>query len=134
MFPASARMTPTIPRIGLINNHEAHEEIIRRSIDKRILYHSEVAKMHLLSTTGIVMAAMMLVTVMAVCEPRKRETGKLILTEEQYEDLYCEHNIGLVVEKVKSDGHEYRAIHTIDIDQVLQPDCWALFNQYLLTN
>lgn len=55
--------------------------------------------MHILITTGIVMSAIMIFTVMAVCEARKRETGKLILTEEQYEDLYCEYTIGLAVEK-----------------------------------
>ena len=137
MFLTLVRLTPTTPRIVPINTQVAHEKIIRRSNDKRILYYSDLANMHILSTTGIVMSAIMIVTVMAVCEPRKRETGKLALSEEQFEDLYCEYTIGLAVERLKNEGHEYRAIHTIDSDQVLQPpqpDCWALFNQYLQTN
>ena len=93
--------------------------------------------MYLFSATGVVISAIMLVTVMAVCEPRKRETGKLILTEEQHEDLFCKYTFALEVERSEGDAHEYRAIRAIDSEQMIPPpvvDCWALFNQYLLTN
>lgn len=91
----------------------------------------------MLSTTKLVLLITMLATVTAVCDPKKRETGTLNLTEDQYDDLYCDSTIVLVVEKSDQSKREYRAIQTISIDQPTHPspgECWALFNQYLATN
>lgn len=80
----------------------------------------------------------MLATVTAVCDPKKRESGILNLTEEQHEDFYCDNTIGLLVEKSDQNKREYRVVQTISIDQPSpqppQLDCWALFNLYFATN
>ena len=86
------------------------------------------------SITHLLFFLTMLVTVMAICDPKKRETGILNLTEEQQEDLYCDNTIVLLVEKSDPKKREYRAIQTVSIDQPIQPQedfCWVLFNLYL---
>jgi hypothetical protein len=106
-------------------------------IEQRTYNYPEIVNMLKLSTTGLIMLAVMLTSVLAICPPRKRETGKLILTEEQHGDLFCENAIGLEVERLEPGAHEYRAIRPIFNDQTIIPpkvDCWALFNQYLQTN
>ena len=93
--------------------------------------------MHMLSPIGIVIWAMMLATVMAGCGLKGRETGNLTLTEDQHEDLYCEDTIALAVEKLTSDGREYRALYAIEDIQAIPPpyvDCWAMFNKYMTKN
>ena len=89
------------------------------------------------ATTRLVLLITMLATVMAVCDPKKQETGTLTLTEEQYEDFYCDSTIGLVVEKSDKNKREYRAIQTVSINQLIPPvqvDCWALFDQFMAAN
>ena len=113
------------------------QEIIRISNGWRILHSSEIENMHMISPIAMVIWAMMLATVMAGCGLKGKETGNLTLTEEQHEDFYCEDTIALAVEKLTSDGHQYRALYTIDDATVFQPphvDCWAQFNKYMAKN
>ena len=89
-------------------------------------------------TIRLLALALVLMEIIAVPEPLcfGRPSGQLNLDELQHRELFGENTIGMEVKRLDDNGHRYRALQAILIDDIKPPqiDCWALFQKYMDLN